>query len=338
MKKAWDDISTSAIANCFRNAGFYSQEESSETESETSQENRDLVFLFDRLKGVVPADGTLGAFLYIDEDIPALPQDVYSKRLCCLILKMLEEEPDERPDAYEILFKTSEIRSKRYEPGDLETKLDIKLDFREVIIAVTEFTENTVSSNVSVEESHTCDGFKDDTDSKETVVHRPRVAKTNRHSAGSNASGSSNLFENLQRDTFGTITNKKAQRRMSSGHSVSEDSATPTWGSDSFLQENSSESSLNPLHRRSFPKISELPEADQSQKETCRPKEKVTGSTSKSRGKQDSKDGSLNELVKSTLNVFAEQTDSLKELMVKRATGDQSYKVDGEAMLNHQPF
>ncbi|GFO18872.1 tigger transposable element-derived protein 6 [Plakobranchus ocellatus] len=43
MKKAWDDISTSAVANCFRHTGFHSQEESSETESETSQENRDLV-------------------------------------------------------------------------------------------------------------------------------------------------------------------------------------------------------------------------------------------------------------------------------------------------------
>ncbi|GFO02073.1 tigger transposable element-derived protein [Plakobranchus ocellatus] len=70
MKKAWDDIRTSAVANCFCPAGFYSLEESSETESETLQEDRDLVSLFDRLKGVVPVDGTLGAFLYIDEDVP----------------------------------------------------------------------------------------------------------------------------------------------------------------------------------------------------------------------------------------------------------------------------
>ncbi|GFN81531.1 tigger transposable element-derived protein [Plakobranchus ocellatus] len=39
MKKVWDDISTSAVANCFGHAGFYSQE-SSETESETSEEDR----------------------------------------------------------------------------------------------------------------------------------------------------------------------------------------------------------------------------------------------------------------------------------------------------------
>ncbi|GFO09654.1 hypothetical protein PoB_003615900 [Plakobranchus ocellatus] len=50
-------------------SSFYSQEESSETENETSQEDRELVSLFDRLKGVVPVDGKLGAFLYIDEDV-----------------------------------------------------------------------------------------------------------------------------------------------------------------------------------------------------------------------------------------------------------------------------
>ncbi|GFN77934.1 tigger transposable element-derived protein [Plakobranchus ocellatus] len=58
------------IINSFKRNYRKAVEESSETESETSQEDRDLVSLFDRLKGVVLVDGTLGAFLYIDEDVP----------------------------------------------------------------------------------------------------------------------------------------------------------------------------------------------------------------------------------------------------------------------------
>ncbi|GFO12528.1 tigger transposable element-derived protein 4-like [Plakobranchus ocellatus] len=95
MKKAWDDISTSAIANCFRYAGFYSQEESSETESETSQENRDLVFLFDRLKGVVPVDGTLGAFLSIDDDVSTAEETSIQQIAADLREDKSESEEDE---------------------------------------------------------------------------------------------------------------------------------------------------------------------------------------------------------------------------------------------------
>ncbi|GFN78561.1 tigger transposable element-derived protein 6 [Plakobranchus ocellatus] len=99
MKKAWDDISTSAIANCFRHAGFYSQEESSETESKTSQEDRDLVSLFDRLKGVVPVDGTLGAFLYIDEDVPTAEETSIQQIAADLREDKSDSEEDEEETA-----------------------------------------------------------------------------------------------------------------------------------------------------------------------------------------------------------------------------------------------
>ncbi|GFO25511.1 hypothetical protein PoB_005201600 [Plakobranchus ocellatus] len=99
MKKAWDDISTSAVTNCFRHAGFYSQEESSETESETSQEDRDLVSLFDWLKKVILVDGTLGASLYIDENDPTAEETSIQQIAADLREDKSDSEEDEEATA-----------------------------------------------------------------------------------------------------------------------------------------------------------------------------------------------------------------------------------------------
>ncbi|GFO33973.1 tigger transposable element-derived protein [Plakobranchus ocellatus] len=93
------------IINSFKNYRKAVQEESSETESETSQEDRDPVSLFDRVKGVVPVVGTLGAFLYIDEDVPTAEENSIQQIAADL------RENDSEEDEEETAPTTAEARS-----------------------------------------------------------------------------------------------------------------------------------------------------------------------------------------------------------------------------------
>lgn len=114
MKKAWNDVSPAVVANCFRHAGFCrkeSTEEESETDhttSDTMQEDRNLDSLFDRLRDIVPTDGTLGAFLYIDEGIPTTEETTIQQ----IAADLREEGSESDEEAEELITPTTAKEAK----------------------------------------------------------------------------------------------------------------------------------------------------------------------------------------------------------------------------------
>ncbi|GFS20544.1 hypothetical protein ElyMa_005059000 [Elysia marginata] len=75
----------------------------------TLQEDRDLGSLFHRLRDIVPSDGTLGAFLYVDEGLPTTEETTIQQ-----IAADLREEgsdSDEETDESTTLTTAKEARS-----------------------------------------------------------------------------------------------------------------------------------------------------------------------------------------------------------------------------------
>ena len=63
------------VENCFRLAGFSTEQEITEAESEITtrgvvEEDKDLGSLFGCVKDVVTVEATLDAFVSVDDDVP----------------------------------------------------------------------------------------------------------------------------------------------------------------------------------------------------------------------------------------------------------------------------
>ena len=75
MKKTWDDVSATVVENCFRHAGFSTEQEITEAESEITttgnmEKDRDIGSLFGRLSDIVTVEAKLDAFIIVDDDVP----------------------------------------------------------------------------------------------------------------------------------------------------------------------------------------------------------------------------------------------------------------------------
>ena len=99
-----------------------------------------------------------------------------------------------------------EIRGKRYKPGDMETKVNVDVDSREIRRAVTLFQK---------ERKH----------SKSREMNRHHLQQA-----------SAQPFENLERDSFGTVPNRHRKK----GHSFPTDSSQDSACQEDFTDNTSS--------------------------------------------------------------------------------------------------
>ncbi|GFR66318.1 serine/threonine-protein kinase Nek4 [Elysia marginata] len=286
--------------------------------------------------------------------IPVMPRDIYSQSLETLVLDMLSEDPAKRPDAHSLLFKASAIRGKHYKSGDLVTSVELAVQPREICEIVTRYEaahDHSSSSEELETEQASFDSYKDDSEDEATVRNDPpTVIDMQRKSSDKVSKGP---FPNLKKDTLGTIPTKSNRHRKGS-RSLSTESS----GSDLTEQNDFTDNSLSSYRLESASSMEDAETSSWQSTQTSLGRNyahheyaltsdsdssvtlytRAQHARYKNRLKQDTQETSASDLARCTEDVFAEQSDSLKELMLKRVAGIQTYKVDGKPMLRHQPF
>ena len=101
-----------------------------------------------------------------------------------------------------------EIRGKRYKPGDMETKVNVDVDSREIRRAVTLFQEESPNT-------------KGDLGRKASINSCGKHSKSRERNRHHLQQASAQPFENLERDSFGTVPNRHRKK----GHSFPTDSS-----------------------------------------------------------------------------------------------------------------
>ena len=112
MKKTWDDVSATVVENCFRHAGFSTEQEITEAESETTttgnmEKDRDIGSLFGRLSNIVTAEAKLDAFIIVDDDVPTTEETSIQQ----ITADLRDEESDDEAEAETVPTTSAEARS-----------------------------------------------------------------------------------------------------------------------------------------------------------------------------------------------------------------------------------
>ncbi|KAK3796841.1 hypothetical protein RRG08_015003 [Elysia crispata] len=300
-------------------------------------------------------------------DIPSMPQDVYSKQLQTLVLHMLREEPDTRPDAYDVLQQACEIRGKHYKSGNVRPNIDVMVEPREICRIVARFEDYASNSSWTSERDVSVPGQEENAEYEEMVENGTSTSRSKNETGSHLASQESCL--NLERDPFGILPKSKSNSCRSAHRSQTSYSSQgyedlESLASDLTVQEDYTDNAFpsigsgnTDLHQgvncvfdgdesseESIPTQSAQALADDKSARMSDSDDSVTLYTRAqhakyiNRPKQDTGHMSTSDLARSTANVFAEQSDSLKKLMMRRVVGHDNYEVDGKPMLSHQPF
>ncbi|KAK3799962.1 hypothetical protein RRG08_002377 [Elysia crispata] len=99
---AWDEVTPTAIANCFRHAGFVLNDvnatATTTTHTETinkDPERSEMEQLFTEVTNRIPVEQTIDDYLAIDSDVPDTREDLSTEQIVAAVQETVEVEPTE---------------------------------------------------------------------------------------------------------------------------------------------------------------------------------------------------------------------------------------------------